>query len=96
MAASDQTVEWWKKTAPEIEAKITDFWKINAEVVRAHLGELRGSKAIFGGDVFPSYLSNVASSVGLYMDTIVLPDPAFRVAAKFGGIRPNLPRLTNV
>ncbi len=90
VAASDETVEWWKKTAPEIEAWITGFWKTNAEVVQAHLSELRGSKAIFGGDVFPSYLSNVASSVGLYMDTIVLPDPAFRVVAKFRGIRPKL------
>jgi hypothetical protein len=36
-------------------------------------------KVIFGGDLFPSYTDNIACSVGLYTDTIVLPDPLHRL-----------------
>ncbi|WP_281017844.1 MULTISPECIES: hypothetical protein [unclassified Minwuia] len=40
-----------------------------------HVQELTGVKAVFGGDLFPSYQRNIASSTGLYVDTIVLSDP---------------------
>lgn len=63
----------------EIASALSEFWSTAEPVVNAHLEEMNTLKAVFGGDIFPSYLSNIASSVGLYMDTIVLPDPLVRV-----------------
>ena len=46
-----------------------------SDPVRYHLQDLEALKGIFGGDLFPSYERNIASSTGLYLDTIVLTDP---------------------
>ena len=50
---------------------INDFWEYHGQSVQRQVQELKALKSIFGGDVFPSYAANIASSVGLYMDTIV-------------------------
>ncbi|WP_353641393.1 hypothetical protein [Mesorhizobium sp. WSM2239] len=52
-----------------------EFWDSVADSSHYHLQDLMASKAIFGGDLFPSYTQNIASSVGLYIDTIILGDP---------------------
>lgn len=52
-----------------------EFWDTVGDSSHYHLQDLTASKAVFGGDLFPSYQTNIASSVGLYMDTIVLSDP---------------------
>jgi hypothetical protein len=59
----------------EFAAALEEFWTRYGPVVEAHLGDLKSLKSVFGGDIFPSYTSNIACSVGLYMDTVVLPDP---------------------
>lgn len=57
---------------------ITGFWRERAPIVYAHLRDSKQLKGVFGGDVFPSYTQNIATGVGLYLDTIVLPDPLLR------------------
>tara|TARA_B100000678_G_scaffold86861_1_gene72262 strand:- start:1067 stop:2704 length:1638 start_codon:yes stop_codon:yes gene_type:complete len=59
---------------PFIE-ELTEFWEVMSEPVRYHLQDLNALKGVFGGDLFPSYERNIASSTGLYLDTIVLTDP---------------------
>jgi hypothetical protein len=54
---------------------IDQFWSSVADAAHYHIQDISGSKAVFGGDLFPSYAKNIASSVGLYVDTIVLSDP---------------------
>lgn len=55
--------------------ELSEFWEVMSEPVRYHLQDLDALKGVFGGDLFPSYERNIASSSGLYLDTIVLTDP---------------------
>ncbi len=72
----------------DFAAGLTEFWEIHGPIVEAHLSDLKSLKSVFGGDVFPSYTSNIACSVGLYMDTVVLPDPLSRLLTMRAGIAP--------
>lgn len=56
-------------------SELLEFWEVMSEPVRYHLQDLDALKGVFGGDLFPSYERNIASSTGLYLDTIVLTDP---------------------
>lgn len=56
-------------------SELLEFWEVMSEPVRYHLQDLNALKGVFGGDLFPSYERNIASSTGLYLDTIVLTDP---------------------
>lgn len=55
--------------------QLEGFWKDAMDASHFHIQDLQGSKSVFGGDLFPAHGRNIASSVGLYIDTIVLPDP---------------------
>lgn len=76
--ALSQDAEHVDANYPAIEsfiAELSEFWEATSEPVRYHLQDLNALKGIFGGDLFPSYDGNIASTVGLYLDTIVLTDP---------------------
>ena len=79
LAADSKIVEAFEGDLGEISAGVREFWSYHGPVVQAHLEELRGLKSVFSGDISPSYLSNIACSVGLYMDTVVLPDPLLQL-----------------
>ncbi|MCD4812378.1 hypothetical protein K8S19_01595 [bacterium] len=59
---------------------INEFWDQTGEIAQAHVEDMSNSKlkGIFGGDLFPDQSSNIASKCGIYIDTIVLPDPFLR------------------
>jgi hypothetical protein len=58
---------------------LIEFWSALAEPAFFHLEDEHDTiKAIFGGDMFPSYAENVASKCGIYTDTIILPCPFIR------------------
>ncbi|MBO9124827.1 MULTISPECIES: hypothetical protein [unclassified Rhizobium] len=63
------------KQLPQFLEVLENFWRDAADAVHYHVQDLQGTKAVYGGDLFPSYEQNLASSVGLYTDTIVLSDP---------------------
>lgn len=65
--------------AQEFASGMYKFWEDYGPVVDLHLAGLKALKSVFGGDIFPSYAANIACSVGLYMDTVVLPDPLLRI-----------------
>lgn len=52
---------------------LVKFWESASEVVSYHLEDMNVTKGVFGGDLFP--VGNIASTCGLYLDTIVLTDP---------------------
>jgi hypothetical protein len=60
---------------------IEGLWGEARDVVSAHVEDMGGLKAIFGGELFPTTSYNIASTCGVYVDTIVLPEPFVR--AKF-------------
>jgi hypothetical protein len=58
---------------------IEEFWEQTADIVFGHVDDMQETtKGIFGGDLFPSLGDNIVSKCGLYIDTIVLPDPFLR------------------
>src|ERR1017187_781363 len=79
LASQEAIVGAFDAELEEFASGMHEFWEYYARVVELHLRELKCLKSVFGGDVFPSYSANIACSVGLYMDTIVLPDPLMRI-----------------
>jgi hypothetical protein len=75
VSSNEAMVTAFNADLPAFADGIRAFWETFGPVVEAHLRDLGSLKSVFGGDIFPSYTSNIACSVGLYMDTIVLPDP---------------------
>lgn len=77
-SAMSRDTEHVEQNHPLIEpfvSELREFWQVMADPARFHLQDLNALKGIFGGDLFPSYERNIASSTGVYLDTIVLTDP---------------------
>ena len=72
---SDEQVAHTYPLIEEFVSGLEDFWKTASEVVSYHLQELNCIKGVFGGDLFPLSGKNIASTCGLYLDTIILTDP---------------------
>jgi hypothetical protein len=80
IVSKDSLVKAFAEEVQQFAAGLQEFWDDYGPVVEAHLKDLRSMKTVFGGDLFPSYTENIACSVGLYTDTIVLPDPLHRLS----------------
>ncbi len=58
---------------------IDEYWKQTGDIAHIHIEDMhKNAKGVFGGDLFPSPYENIASKCGIYMDTVVLPDPFLR------------------
>lgn len=63
---------------------IEEFWAGVADVAYVHVEDMHNKlKGVFGGDLFPSSEENIASTCGLYTDTLILPDPFMRTKEIF-------------
>ena len=83
-AAADATfVAEMDSVIPRFMEVLSEFWTNLGEAAHVHLEDGGQLKAVFGGDLFPSAYQNIASTCGLYVDTIVLPDPFIRSADLF-------------
>ena len=95
MASREKFVNAFTSDLEGLAQGLTEFWDYYGPVVQAHLQELQSLKVVFGGDVFPSYTANIACSVGLYADTVILPDPLHKLITFAGVMAPKeLFRLT--
>lgn len=63
---------------PDLMKYIYEFWESLGEAVSIYLEDEMNLKAVFGGDLFPSYTKNISSTCSLYIDTIILPCPLLR------------------
>jgi hypothetical protein len=79
VAKNDKALTAFTSSLEEFSAVISEFWDYYKPVVESHLKDMRSLKVVFGGAIFPSHTVNIASSVGLYTDTIVLHDPLHRL-----------------
>ncbi len=77
ISKTTEAVENFAENLPDFLNALEDFWSSVGEATSFHIQDLEGLKAVYGGDLFPSHEMNIASSVGLYSDTIVLTDPFF-------------------
>lgn len=68
---------------PDFIEAIREFWESCGEAISVHISDTQQLKAVFGGDLFPSYAKNIVSTCGLYVDTIILPCPFLRSADLF-------------
>jgi hypothetical protein len=75
VVSQDRLLQAFLSDLGALEDGIKEFWNHYGPVIEAHIQDLHALKVVFGGDVFPSYTTNIACSVGLYADTIILPDP---------------------
>ena len=67
------------KNLSEFLDTIENFWNHAGDAAHAHVEDMRKvHKGVFGGDLFPSCTENIASKCGIYIDTIILPDPFLR------------------
>ena len=68
---------------------IHKFWNQAGEAGQIHIEDLVDCvKGVFGGDLFPSPNEDIASKCGLYVDTLVLPDPFIRSSYVFPTLSP--------
>jgi len=81
LSSQDNILSAFQSDVGEFSSGMFEFWDHYGPVVELHLKDLKCLKSVFGGDVFPSYAANIACSVGLYMDTVILPDPLLRILA---------------
>src|ERR1700730_15120889 len=65
--SNESTLSAFNSGVSDVAAGLTELWEVHGPIVEAHLSDLQSLKSVFGGDVFPSYTSNIACSVGLYM-----------------------------
>jgi hypothetical protein len=89
MASRPKMVEAFATEAADFFSGIKEFWEYYGPVVEIHVSEMQALKSVFGGDIFPSYVGNVATSVGLYIDTLILPDPLTRTSTFLGPMKPD-------
>jgi len=63
-----------------VAQELEGFWADVGQAAFIHTEDLGGRTAVFGGELFPTPLAeDPASLVGLYMDTVVLPDPILKI-----------------
>src|SRR5688572_26588309 len=59
---------------------IQSFWQSSRSNILHELTKLPGLKARFGGDLGPQGKDFIFERIGLYFDTIIVPDPLLRIA----------------
>jgi hypothetical protein len=62
----------------EFLGRVEAYWDDVGDAAWVHLEDARQLKAVFAGEPFPN--SNPVSGAGLYVDTVILPDPFVRLA----------------
>jgi hypothetical protein len=78
LSKEPQTVENLRKDIPKFLESVQHFWEQAHDVARVHVEDMGGFKAVFGGELFPTTSHSLASTCGVYVDTIVLPEPFSR------------------
>jgi hypothetical protein len=63
---------------PELESFILNFWAQNNTAILSEIAKLPGLKARFGGDIGPQYRHRVFERLGVYYDSLLIPDPLLR------------------
>ena len=81
LARHPENVDHLYPVISDFMGSLTEFWESAADVVSYHLQDMNITKGVFGGDLFP--VGNIASTCGLYLDTIVLTDPFMNCKSLF-------------
>ncbi len=63
------------RDAMEFQEAAQEFWSRAGPITAVHLRKSAALKAVYGGNLFPHPATELITSIGLYVDTLVLPDP---------------------
>ncbi|MBI5665695.1 MAG: hypothetical protein HZC49_11530 [Nitrospirae bacterium] len=61
--------------------ELKEFWDKISDPTWIHIEDSFNLKGVFGGEIFPDGATNVASWAGIYLDTLVLPDPFLKISS---------------
>jgi len=76
---SQNSINEINRHVDEFLSVIDEFWEQTGGIAHIHIEDMHNNvKGVFGGDLFPSAYENITSKCGIYLDTIVLPDPFLR------------------
>lgn len=67
-----------KYLMPEIESKVIGYWSQNNIAILSEIAKLSGLKARFGGDMGPQHSQRIFERLGVYFDSLIVPDPVLR------------------
>ncbi len=65
---------------------ITDYWKQYAKEIRKSLAESNNLKVCYSGDISPSDASMLTNKLGMYVDTILIPDPVLNITQQLAPV----------
>lgn len=66
-----------------IGEEIFKFWKQNHKDLSTYLTGSKGLKCLYSGDLSPVDIESFVKKSGLYVDTIIIPDPLLNIATFF-------------
>ena len=69
---------------------IKSFWSTNYVQSVSSLSSSSSLTSVFGGNFFPTEDRSIVRSAGIYVDTIILPEPLLRVGRNMGVVRNEL------
>ena len=90
IAADAETTD---KVLRELDKQLDDiksFWSTNYVQSVSSLSSSSSLTSVFGGNFFPTEDRSIVRSAGIYVDTIVLPEPLLRVGRNIGSVRREL------
>jgi hypothetical protein len=90
LCSDEDNVSLFRRSATALPAALERFWSQSGPVIDAHLQDSKTLKVVYGGDVFPLYGTTLTSAIGMYADTLILPDPLQRAAMLFESAQPEL------
>jgi hypothetical protein len=65
---------------------IADFWKSHARELKQEIASQETLKLCYSGDLSPSNASALVNKLGLYVDTMLIPDPVFNITQQLNEI----------
>ena len=60
---------------------IHKFWTKTHDEVQSYLSQTKSLKCLYSGDLSPADIENFVKRSGLYVDTVIIPDPLMNMAA---------------
>lgn len=64
---------------------ISNFWKENGSAIEVEMRDSPALKCIYSGDLSPLNALKLTKRTALYVDTILLPDPMYKLAVQLKG-----------
>jgi hypothetical protein len=65
---------------------IAEYWKTYSGDLKTEINTQETLKLCYSGDLSPSNASSLVNKLGLYVDTMLIPDPVFNITQQLNGV----------